>query len=166
MRKNVTPVQQGIRTVPYGLESEFKAELAKMIKDGIIEKMNGPSSWLNSFVIVRKPSGKLRICLDPKPLNEALIQNYNSHVPYIESVTHRLAGHASITMSKVDVNKGFWHVPLSQDSQSLTAFGTPFGNFKYLRLPMGVNPASKAFQQEMNREFNDLKASLLSRMMF
>ena len=41
------------------------------MRDNIIEKLEGPSSWLNSYVIERKRSGKLRICLDHKPLNKA-----------------------------------------------------------------------------------------------
>lgn len=80
------PVQQ-----PIALEKQFKQELEKMTRDNIIEKLEGPSSWLNSYVIERKHSGKLRICLDPKPLNKALINNYHCQVPSLESITHRFA---------------------------------------------------------------------------
>ena len=64
------PIQQPIGSVPFALEKQFKQELDKIMRDNIIEKLEGPSSWLNSYVIERKRSGKLRICLDPKPLNK------------------------------------------------------------------------------------------------
>ena len=53
------PIQQPIRGVPFALEKQFKQELDKMMRDNIIEKLEGPSSWLNNYVIERKRSGKL-----------------------------------------------------------------------------------------------------------
>ena len=61
------PIQQPIRSVPFRLEKQFKQELEKMVRDNIIEKLEGPNSWLNSYVIERKHSRKLQICLNPKP---------------------------------------------------------------------------------------------------
>ena len=61
---DAVPIQQHL-SVPFALEKQFKHELKKMMRDTIIEKLEGPSSWLNSDVIERKHIGKLRICLDP-----------------------------------------------------------------------------------------------------
>ena len=78
-----------------------------MLRDNIIEKLEGPSSWLNSYVIERKRSGKLWICLDPKPLNKALNNNYHCQVPSLESITHRFANKNAIKFSKLDIRSGY-----------------------------------------------------------
>ena len=150
------PTQQPIRGVPFALKKQFKQELEKMMRDNIIEKLEGPSSWLNSYVIERKRSGKLRICLDPKPLNKALINNYHCQVPSLESITHRFANKNAIKFSKLDIRSGYWHCKLNDKARELTAFGTPQGNYRYKRLPMGITPASKAFQTKMIEQFQGI----------
>ena len=62
-----------------------------MVKDGILTKLdkNQATEWLNSFVVVRKPSGKLRICLDPTDLNPHIIRPVcNSNT--LDDVVHKL----------------------------------------------------------------------------
>ena len=127
-----------------------------MMRDNIIEKLEGPSSWLNSYVIERKRSGKLWICLDPKPLNKALINNYHCQVPSLESISHRFANKNAIKFSKLDVRSGYWHCKLNDKARELTAFGTPQGNYRYKRLPMGITPASKALQTKMTEQFQGI----------
>lgn len=73
------PTQQPIRNVPFAMEKQFKSELRKMVRDGIIEKVEEPCSWLNSFVIETKTSGGICICLDPKPSNK-VIKNYHYQI--------------------------------------------------------------------------------------
>ena len=150
------PIQQPIRGVPFAREKQFKQELEKMMRDNIIEKLEGPSSWLNSYLIERKRNRKLRICLDPKPLNKTLINNYHCQVPSLESITHRFANKNAIKFSKLDVRSGYWHCKLNDKSRELTAFGTPQGNYRYKRLPMGITPASKAFQTKMIEQFQGI----------
>ena len=45
----------------------------------------------------------------------------------------------------VDVKDGFWHVKLDEKSSYLTTFNTPYGRYRWLRLPFGVNSASEEF---------------------
>ena len=54
---DAVPIQQPIRSAPFALEKQFKQELEKIVRDNIIEKLEVPSSWLNSYVIKRKHSG-------------------------------------------------------------------------------------------------------------
>ena len=71
------------RKVPVHLETAFKEEIDSLVKQGILEEVKEQTDWVNSYVIVEKdtrnhhsPSHtvkkKLRICLDPRDLNEAL----------------------------------------------------------------------------------------------
>ena len=123
-------------------------------------RVEGPNEWLNSFVIVKKQSGQIRVCLDPRPLNKELVDNYSSHVPQIESIQHQLSGKRHIKISKLDFAKGFWHLPLSDESKNLTTFGMPFGIFRYLTLPMGV----KRSRRRRSSNFKELLGYSLFKM--
>lgn len=48
-----------------------------------------------------------------------------------------------------DVKQGFWHVRLEEESSYLTTFATPFGRFRWLRMPMGTSPAPEVFQRKL-----------------
>ena len=90
-----------------------------MENDQIIVKV---ADWVNSLVVVEKPqTGKLRICLDPKALNEAVRR---PHYPMytIEDVTSKLTN--ATCFSLLDIRHAYWSVKLDESSSYLTAFGT------------------------------------------
>ena len=63
-----------------------------MQRDNIITKVTEPTDWVNSIVVAEKPkTGKLRVCLDPKALNE-VIRRPHYPMPTIDDVTSKLAG--------------------------------------------------------------------------
>jgi hypothetical protein len=68
-----TPVVHPPGRVPVALQEKVKQELHRMEHAGIIEKVNTPTRWVNSMVVVSKAgTDKVRICLDPKDLNKAI----------------------------------------------------------------------------------------------
>ena len=70
---NVTPVVNQLKSQPVALRDRLKQALDEMEMDDVIAKVDQPTVWVNSVVVVEKPdSKKLRICLDPRPLNEAI----------------------------------------------------------------------------------------------
>ena len=117
-----------------------------MVKAGILTKLdkNQATEWLNSFVVVRKPSGKLRVCLDPTDLNPHIIHPVcNSNA--LDDIVHKL--HKAKYMACFDALKGFFHVPLHENSKLLTAMLTPIGVFIYNVLAMGLINANDIFEQ-------------------
>ena len=54
------------------LLDKLKLELERMRRLDVIEPVNEPTEWVNTLITVEKPNGKLRICLDPKHLNQAI----------------------------------------------------------------------------------------------
>ena len=77
------PARHAPRKVPVHLEKAFKEEIDSLVSQGILEEVKEHTDWVNSYVIVEKDTGnahapnhsvkkKLRICLDPRDLNEAL----------------------------------------------------------------------------------------------
>ena len=108
MKQNGTPVQKPLRRVPIAMKDKFKQELDSMGAQGIISKYDGRDvspEWLNSFVIVKKPSGALRICLDPTDLNKEIIRPVCT-TQTMDDVIHKLQ-HAKY-FAIFDTSKGFF----------------------------------------------------------
>ena len=70
---HVLPVQHGRRKVPIEYKAEIEKELNDMVCQGIIAKQMELTPWVSSLMYPKKPNGKLRICLNPKDLNKAII---------------------------------------------------------------------------------------------
>ena len=117
-----------------------------MVKARILTKLdkNQAMEWLNSFVVVRKPSGKLRVCLDPTDLNPHIIHPmFNSNT--LDDIVHKL--HEEKYMACFDALKGFFYVPLDENSKLLTAMITPIGVFIYNVLAIGLTNANDIYKQ-------------------
>ncbi|CAC5395221.1 unnamed protein product [Mytilus coruscus] len=85
----------------------------------VIRKVDEPTDWVNSLVVVEKPkTGKLRICLDPRNLNKAIKREHFA-LPTIEAITTRLTG--AKYLSKLDCNNGYWQLRMDKESQLLTS---------------------------------------------
>ena len=151
--ESVAPVKMPVRRVPVGLKGKLKDELKKMEKAGIISRVNSPTDWVSSLVIVKKPSGKLRICIDPKTLNKALKRSHYP-LPVIEDLLPELSD--AKVFSKCDVKNAFWHVKLDEASSYLTTFETPFGRYKWNKMPFGISPASEYFQYYLEKNLEGL----------
>ena len=57
------------------MQSAYKAELDRLVKEGIITEVHEHTEWINSIVPVMKEDGSLRLCLDPEDLNKAIKRN-------------------------------------------------------------------------------------------
>ncbi|GBL84994.1 Retrovirus-related Pol polyprotein from transposon 17.6 [Araneus ventricosus] len=57
----------------------------------------------------------------------------------------------------LDLKEGFWQVPLDKDSAELCTFNSPFGRYKFNRLPFGICSAPEVFQKKNQKLFGDIK---------
>lgn len=151
--ESVKPVQLPKRRVPVAMMKPLKAELQDLQRRGIITPVESSTDWINGMVVVQKQNGQLRVCIDPRPLNKALKR---SHFPLqtIEDILPDLSKAKVFTVC--DVKSGFWHVSLDEESSLLTTFATPFGRYRWLRLPMGISPAPEVFQRKLTQALEDL----------
>ena len=135
------PHTELIRRVPHAMQQPLKEELEKLFKERILHKVdiNKPIEWLNSFVCVKKPNGKIRLCLDPTHLNKWIIHPRHS-AKLVDDILHRLNGSKYFTV--VDSTSSFFNHKLGKESSRLTTFRTPFGRYHYLRMPMGASLSS------------------------
>lgn len=153
----VPPVIQQPRRVPIALRDKLQAELDKLQQDGIITREYNHTEWVSNILLVRRGSegsNALRICLDPIPLNKAL-KRPNLQFVTLDEILPEL-GQAKV-FSTVDAKKGFWHVVLDENSSKLTSFWTPFGRYRWLRLPFGITSAPEIFQTKLQEIIHGLK---------
>ena len=101
-----------------------------------------------STVPVQKTDGLIRLCIDTRNLNMAIKRN-----PYYMRTLDDILPHLSKarTISMADATSGYWHVPLDLASSLLTTFSTPYGKFRWLKLPFGLKIASDVFQERLDR---------------
>ena len=130
--ESVKPVILRTQRVPVALKQALKDELMRLEEKGIIKEVNTPTDWVSSMVTVKKKSGKIRLCIDPKPLNKALKRSHYM-LPVIEVIIPELASAKVFTVC--DVKNGFWHIELDEESSYLTTFQTPYGRYRYCRMP-------------------------------
>lgn len=132
--------------MPIAIEEKLKEELDRLKGLNIITPVNVPTSWISATVITLKKNGNVRLSVDPKPLNQALKHN---HYPLltIEDVLPELSNARCFTV--LDAKNGFWHVSLDKESSYATTFGTPWGRYRWLRMPFGISPAPEEFQRRL-----------------
>ena len=161
LKPDYKPARHAPRKVPVHLEAAFKEEIKSLVKQGILEEVKEHTDWVNSYVIVEKDTGnhhspnhtvkkKLRICLDPRDLNEAL-EREPYHTRSVDEITAKLQGMTVFTI--VDFKKGYWMVVLHPDSRRLTCMALPFGRFQWTCLPMGTVVAQDIFQSKLDAIF-------------
>lgn len=121
-------------------------ESAKPVQLPPLEIVEAPTEWVSSIVVAPKPNGKIRLCLDPRPLNQALRRCHHP-LPNIEDINPELADAKVFT--KVDCKNGYRQVPFDEQSSLLTTFNTPWGRYKWKRMPFGISQAGERFQQRL-----------------
>ena len=110
------------RLRPVAITEQVQGKLEEMALDGIIGKVNQPTDWVSSMLVVSKPSSeadgetKIHICLDPRDLNVAIMREHFP-MPTIEKIATRLNG--AKLFSVFDASNGFWQVELAEESRIL-----------------------------------------------
>ncbi|UYV78904.1 K02A2.6-like [Cordylochernes scorpioides] len=153
IEKGATPVQQHPRRIPISLKVEFKRKLDDLEGRGIIERVQKSSSWISNLVLVKKQN-KLRVCLDPRDLNK-VIKRPHFQIPTIDEILPSLNNAKIFTV--IDAKDGFWQVKLDSQSSDLTTFWTPFGRYKWLRMPFGISAAPEEFQRRLHEVIEGLE---------
>ena len=98
--------------------------------------------------------GKLRICIDPKHLNQNIKRSHYP-LPTIEDLLPDLS--KAKIFSVVDAKNGFCHVELDDESSYLTTFNTPFGRYRWLRMPFGISSAPEEYQRRQDQTVEGLR---------
>ncbi|GFR77903.1 polyprotein [Elysia marginata] len=117
-----------------------------MISSGIIEPSSSP--YASPITVVKKKDSTIRLCIDFRRLNS--ITEFDAEpIPTLEELLTKMQGARFI--SKLDLTKGYWQIPIREDCRHLTAFQTPRGLYQFVFMPFGLSTASSTFQRMMQR---------------
>ncbi|KAI4894806.1 hypothetical protein NFI96_001731 [Prochilodus magdalenae] len=146
LSESVVPVRQKLRRLPLSVRDAVSAELEHLLKEGIIERVDA-SPWVSPIVVTQKKNGGIRMCVDFREPNKAIVVDCYP-LPHIDELLSRLRG-ASV-FSTIDLQSAYHQVLLHPDSRDLTAFITHEGLFRFCRVPYGLASAPAAFQKMMS----------------
>ena len=119
----------------------IRQEVGKMLKLGVIRPSKSP--WAALPVLVDKPDGSKRFCVDYRGLN-AVTKAEAFPLPRIDDALTALQGCQFFT--QMDANCGFWQMIMKDEDCEKTAFVTPDGQFEYVTLPFGLKNAAAQYQ--------------------
>ncbi len=108
------------------------------------------SSWVANLVPVRKKSGEIILCVDFRNLNKVSLKD-NYLLPKMEHVLQRVVGAERLSM--LNGFFGYNQVVVHPDYQEKTTFTTPWGMFRYAKMPFGLMNARATFQRAMDIAF-------------
>ena len=136
------------RRVALPLMPKVKEELQRMENLGVISKVDISTDWCAGMVVVPKPDGRIRICVDLTKLSESVLRE-TYPLPKIDNLLAQIS--ESKFFTKLDCNSGFWQEKLDPDSRLLTTFITPFGRFCFNQMPFGIKSAPEHYQKKMSQ---------------
>ena len=149
----ITPVAQPQRDVPFHVRKQVEAKLKELQNLDIIEDVEGPTPRVSPLVAVPKSNGDVRVCVDMRRANAAVIRERHP-IPTLEETLQALNGAA--VFSKLDLRWGYHQVELHPESRALTTFATHKGLKRYKRLIFGLSSAPEMYQyvvQPLYKEF-------------
>ena len=123
----------------------MRSEVEYMLQNGIIEPSQ--SQWSSPCVLVPKSNGTYCFCTDFRKVN-SVTKTDSYPIPRIDDCIDRI-GH-SRHVSKFDLLKGYWQVPLTGRAKEVSTFVTPDGLFQYCVMPFGMKNAPATFQRMIN----------------
>jgi hypothetical protein len=141
------PPKQRFYPVSPAILKEIDKELDRMLSLKVIEKSDSPSS--NPLVVVRKATGKVRLCLDSRKLNAITVKDAYP-LPLINDILGRLTG--TKFLSSIDLKDAFWQIELDEEARPKTAFTVPArGLYQFKRMPFGLCNAAQSLSRLMHQ---------------
>ena len=144
----ITPKQQPQRSSKEHVEV-VKEEVNKLKQAREINEVVYPE-WLANTIVVKKKSGKWRVCVDFIDWNKACPKD-PFQVPRINQLVDATFGHPQ--MNFLDTFQGYHQIPLALPDLKKTAFLIPTGNYHYQVMPFGLKNAGSTYQRMVTRMF-------------
>ncbi|MES9880687.1 MAG: reverse transcriptase domain-containing protein [Sedimenticola sp.] len=142
---DATPIKQPPRRVPIAYAEAERVAIQELEAKGVIRKSSSP--WASPIVLVKKPDGKMRPCVDYRRLN-AVIKNVPAFpLPRIGDCLDAVAG--AKYFSTFDLTSGYFQIPMKESDIPKTAFCTKYGQYEFLSMPFGLNSSAATFQRTM-----------------
>ncbi|CAH1994375.1 unnamed protein product [Acanthoscelides obtectus] len=145
---SIPPVSQPYRRIPIPLEAKIENKIEELKQRDIIEPVVGSSKWVSPVVPVLKENGEVRLCIDMRRANEAIIRE-NHPLPTMDKLLPKMKNAKVFT--KLDIKDAFHQLEIDPASRHITTFITSKGLFRYKRLMFGISCAPEIFQKTLER---------------
>lgn len=145
--QNAVPHRSRAYTVPHHQRAVFKKELDRLVEIGVLEP-TGRSEWIAGTFIIPKKDGRVRWISDFRGLNKVLRRKVYP-LPRIGDILSRRTGYKFL--SKLDISMQYYTFEMDEESRDKCTIATPFGLYRYCRLPMGVSQSPDIAQEIMER---------------
>jgi hypothetical protein len=148
---SLRPVKQKQRVFAPERNDAIMEEVDKLLTANFIREVFYPD-WLVNVVMVKKNTGKWRMCVDFTDLNKACPKD-SFPLPRIDQLVDLIAGHKLLTF--MDAFSGYNQIMMDENDQEKTSFITSRGLFCYKVKPFGLKNTGATYQRLMNRMFHD-----------
>ena len=150
------PVSQQKYKTPYFLRTEMKRIIDKNVQNGLMEACSSP--WAAPTLLVKKPNGTWRLVCDYRRLNKITTADQYP-LPEIADCVNELS--ESRIFTTTDLFSGFHQIPTTVAARQKLAVITDFGQYTWLRMPMGAKNCPSVFQRMMDKCFRSMPLSSL-----
>ena len=140
------PIRSRPYPTPYSMREVIKSEVDKMLELGVVEKSDSP--YASPVVLVKKPDGSNRFCIDFRRLNRVTVFDAE---PMTRSDDIFVKLNRDRYLSKIDMAKGYWQIPVSDSDKQYTAFITHDGLYQFKRMPFGLVNSGATFNRLMRK---------------
>lgn len=145
---NRKPVKQKRKNFAPERQKAIDEEVEKLLKAGIVCEIKYPE-WLANVVLVKKPNGKWRMCVDYTNLN-AVCPKDPYPLPSIDHLIDATAGH--VMFSFMDAFSGYNQIKMNPADIAKTAFITHRAVYAYKYMPYGLMNAGSTYQSYNRNE--------------
>jgi Reverse transcriptase (RNA-dependent DNA polymerase) len=122
-----------------------KTEIDRMLAQQVIEPAT--NEWASPIVLVPKPDGTLRFCVDYRRLNMITVPD-TYPLPRMDECIDSLVD--AVLFTTLDCNSGYWKIPVHPGARDKTTFTSHYGTYRFLRLPFGLRNAPATFQRAID----------------
>ncbi|PKA65098.1 RNA-directed DNA polymerase like [Apostasia shenzhenica] len=150
LKPGATSVGQKKRSFGGEKQRAIQEEVEKLLAVGFIKEITYPS-WLTNVVVVKKNSGKWRMCVDFTDLNKACPKDFYPLLK-IDRLVDSSAGYS--VMSFVDAFSGYHQIRMIEDDEEHTSFITDQGTFCYKVMPFSLKNAGATYQRRRQKGRN------------
>lgn len=151
--KNHPPIKIRMRPTPINARKYLKEHIEKMLRGNVIKAVKD-SPYGFPLVIVPKPDGEFRICVDYREINSVTVINQGP-IPLLQDMVNGVRGKP--WMASLDLTKAYWQLPMNPEDCEKTTFICEEGTFMFLRVPFGLAGAVAHYQSVLREAIQSLK---------
>ena len=123
-------------------------QLEESVKRGYIRPIVSP--WGAPVLFVNKKDGTLKLCIDYRQLNKAMVKN-KYPLPRIDDLFDQLRGPK--VFSKIDLRSAYHQIGITNEDITKKTFRTRYGHYDFTVVPFGLTNALAVFMCLMNGDF-------------